>query len=158
MKKLFLIIAVVFVIGAGFWWTFRKSIPHWLGGRASPTTNSSSVPLSAEDELAQRAQQATFFKNIQRSRDSRRLDDIHIIEAALESYRQSNNETYPEALSQLVPEQFAAAPRDPSTGVPYQYTRTAGTASYAIVYTLEVGVQNIAAGTHTAIPGNIAAP
>ncbi len=158
MKKLFLIIAALLIIGAGFWWAYRSSLPQWLGGATtSPINVNATMPATVEQELRQRAQQATALQQLKRARDSRRMNDLFTLQTLLESYKNDHDDAYPQSLSELAPTYIGSVPTDPGTGVSYQYSRSAGTVSYSITYTLEYGVDNLAAGQHTAVPGNVAA-
>lgn len=156
MKKLLLVIAIILLIGAGVWWGFRKSLPQWLGGWVTSSANTT-TPATAEQELQQRTQQASEIQQLKRARDSRRMNDLFTLQTPLESYKNDHGDAYPQSLSELVPTYIGAVPTDPGTGAQYQYSRSAGTVSYSILYTLEFGVNNLSAGQHTAMPGNVAA-
>lgn len=157
MKKLFVLIVLILILGAA-WWAFRKSLPRWLGGTETSSANTNvTIPGTAEQELQQRARQAVEIQQLKRARDSRRMNDLFTLQALLESYKNDYRDEYPQTLAELAPTYIGTVPADPGTGAPYQYTRTAGIVSYSILYTLEFGVNNLVAGQHTAIPGNVAA-
>lgn len=154
MKKLLPILALL-VAGVGIWWGFRTPLPQWLGGRGKHSTNST-TPATAEQELQQRTQQASEIQQLKRARDSRRMNDLFTLQTALESYRHEHEDAYPPALQELAPRYVGTIPADPGTGAQYQYSTSAGTVAYTITYTLEYGVDNLTAGQHTAVPGNVA--
>lgn len=159
MKRSLLILLIVLLIGVGFWWAFRKSLPQWLGGTKTPSASTNATaPATVEQEVRQRAQQATEIQQLKLARDSRRMNDVLTLQTMLESYKIDHDDAYPQSLQELAPTYIAAAPTDPATGAQYQYSRTAGTVSYSLLYTLELGVNGVSAGPHTAMPGNIASP
>jgi type II secretion system protein G len=77
-----------------------------------------------------------------KSRDARRLADIHELQKALELYN-SDNSQYPTALDTahlITPGYIAAIPTDPATGAAYKYAGLGGTtcSSYHLGAALEV--------------------
>ncbi len=95
-----------------------------------------------------------------KARDERRLTDIRFIQSGLEAYRNDQESgVYPLSLAQLAPAYTASVPLDPKTGEGYAYVPVGeGPSSYTLLYTLEIGVQGLAAGQHAASPGNVATP
>ncbi len=95
-----------------------------------------------------------------RIRDSKRLADIKRLHGALNRYRE-DNENFPEALAQLIPDYIDAVPQNPNPGgKPYTYTGIGSSPFmyYDLSYILEAGVEGINPGLHVASPGGIATP
>lgn len=94
------------------------------------------------------------------TRDQKRINDITSIQSALEEYK-SDNDQYPEKLIQLTTEYLDVIPGNPVPGgITYTYTPI-GTAPYLyydLSYVLEVGIDDITIGDHTATPDGIATP
>ncbi|MFC1687758.1 hypothetical protein ACFL0L_04205 [Patescibacteria group bacterium] len=94
------------------------------------------------------------------SRDKKRVSDIRSIQSALEEYK-SDNDQYPEKITALTTEYLDVIPGNPVPGgITYTYTPI-GTAPYLfydLSYVLEVGIEDITIGDHTATPDGIATP
>lgn len=87
-------------------------------------------------------------------RDNHRISDIRTLQVALASYRETSSEdSYPTTLDGLVPQFFAAVPRDPKSGEPFSYTPLGS--QYRLSFTLEIGTGGFSAGEHIASPGGI---
>ncbi len=140
------------LIAAGLWW--------WLGSgtideEAALNTNSISDSNANTNSAPSISQDSPLYP-VAKSRDTSRIVDIRMLQAGLESYR-SDNGYYPQELSELVGGLITRVPTDPQTNVEYSYTPigTAPISYYSLYYVLEVGVEGIAAGEHTAGPGSI---
>lgn len=99
------------------------------------------------------------LRAIAKTRDEKRLADIRSLQAGLEAFKDEHPDGfYPNELSELVPKYIASIPNDPKTDEPYSYTPIgSGPNYYDLVYTLEVGVEDVVAGEHTATPEGISA-
>ncbi|MBU0598403.1 hypothetical protein KKF61_05470 [Patescibacteria group bacterium] len=120
---------------------------------SSDDTNSTAISAPPVDMSEAQKEQAG-------SRDSKRLNDIKSMRAALESYRHTNG-NYPAALEDLVPDYFEFLPVNPSPGgKPYNYTGIGSEpfTYYDISYVLEIGAEGIDPGMHIANPSGLAAP
>ncbi|MFA5107713.1 MAG: hypothetical protein WC497_05310 [Patescibacteria group bacterium] len=88
------------------------------------------------------------------ARDTKRVADMRVLMDALTAYFNENG-NYPESLTALLPDRIDFIPENPNPGgEPYVYTPI-GTAPYnfySLVYTLEVGTDDIAPGPHEATP------
>ena len=94
-------------------------------------------------------------------RDAKRLVDVRSMQAALESYKKANDDSYPAELISLVPAYLNGLPGNPAPGgITYTYTPIGSEpyAFYDLSYVLEVGAENIAPGDHTATPEGVAMP
>lgn len=94
------------------------------------------------------------------ARDDQRLADIRVLQAAMEAYKNDQvGALYPGEMGQLVPDYVPQLPKDPLTDQEYSYTPIgSGPNFYDLVYTLEVGVQGVSDGEHSATPSGIATP
>lgn len=138
MKKVLLVIVIVVALGAAGWgmWNARR--------HATRKVNATSP--------------ATILQQARRARDERRLYDLQTLRSALETYRGAYGR-YPTQLGELAASFLPNIPVDPLTTLAYPYFATGVNPShYSIIYTLEVGAQNIAAGQHQATPAGLAAP
>lgn len=128
-----------------------------LGFESTPVdTNTNEVVDLEQVNVNLTSEERTAAKG----RDTQRLADIKKIQDALESYKKDKN-SYPETLEELVSAYISTLPENPSPGgEPYTYTPI-GTQPYNyydISYTLEVGVDDVTLGAHTANPEGVAKP
>ena len=97
-----------------------------------------------------------------KSRDARRLSDMHQIQTALELYYNDCG-GYPAALTTAasgscpgMPSYLATVPVNPTPGgTTYGYTQTGSGSGYTLTFTLEGAVNNLTSGLHTASPSGI---
>lgn len=76
----------------------------------------------------------SFSSVNRRARDSRRISDLEKMRMALEMIKQVGR-TYPENISDLVPDYMATLPADPKTKSLYTYEQTAGGNGYRYTIT-----------------------
>jgi len=97
----------------------------------------------------------TFTAASKKTRDARRKKDVMNTQVALESFRQSNA-IYPDALSELVPDQIESVPHDPkqaSGWTDYSYTKSTDL-TYQLVTYLENTNDDDANGTAYGLASN----
>ncbi|MFH1235395.1 MAG: hypothetical protein V1685_00455 [Parcubacteria group bacterium] len=95
-----------------------------------------------------------------KSRDEKRVNDIRSFQAALEKYK-DERDAYPDTLIALVPDYLDGLPGNPSPGgITYTYTPIGSSpyTYYDLSYVLEVGVDDITIGDHSATPDGVATP
>ncbi len=99
-------------------------------------------------------------RTLAESRDLKRLADMKMMRAILESY-QKDKGYYPNTLDDLKPDYLENLPVNPTPGgAEYVYTGI-GVAPYGLydmTYELEVGAEDIEAGAHVMSTSGIAAP
>ncbi len=98
-----------------------------------------------------------------KSRDARRLSDVHQIQTALELYYNDCG-GYPAALTTAaagncpgMPSFLATVPAAPTppAGNVYTYAQTGSGSGYTLIFSLENVSNNLASGSHTASPSGI---
>ncbi len=78
-----------------------------------------------------------------KSRDTRRIQDLQKIAAALEIFRQADiGKSYPTTTAPLVPNYLQVLPTDPKTKTNYSYTRGPNSYRYTLTATLEKAQNN----------------
>ncbi|HCJ52124.1 MAG: hypothetical protein A2898_03525 [Candidatus Kerfeldbacteria bacterium RIFCSPLOWO2_01_FULL_48_11] len=162
MKSRTGIILIVLILVAG-------AIGYYIGTRNKSAdipadeaiTNEGTVNTNTIIDLSQVNANLTGDELVQaQTRDEKRVNDIRSIQAALEKYKNDKG-AYPEALTGVVPDYLDGLPGNPSPGgITYTYTPI-GSAPYTyydLSYVLEVGVDDITIGDHSATPDGVATP
>ncbi len=136
-----------------------SSLSTWLAADPAPETGSVRGTSVTQEELQARAAETAGRQTQARARDEKRLYDLRLLQVALQRYRTEHNGAFPAALSALLPAYLQELPRDPLSGQPYTYNAPSVNAQfYTMNYALEVGAQNVSAGSHTATPAGVATP
>lgn len=160
MFRPLLVLALFLAVVVGIFWYFTRD-----GGVLAPTgnenVNGSFVANTNQPVTTNTTNTGTIIDQVARARDLQRVNDVRLLQGAITEFY-GDRGVYPASFDDLLAEEYMAQlPENPTPGgIAYVYTPIGAEPFrfYTISYQLEVGVEDVAAGDHTANPNGIAQP